>query len=248
MLYIDENRVYSCYRASQVVVRSGGRGATLRDSIISGSFNYTVDTTNGFSLSLTDPSDFSMEYVVIHSTSDGKAILGGGFTLYRSRVSGGEDAVHLNTSNAHTVIRESIIEEVNYPSGSHSDAIQLTSGGVGGRLTVEDSIIQVGYKQQNAPIQINVISGPVISKRNWYHGGVYHIHGDPQTQPITSEDDMFAYDTAQFGYNSRASLTRPVWWSRQVRPRLSEPFSTPSGEAAGFPGNGTPVTSSNSPY
>ncbi|MFT4532335.1 MAG: hypothetical protein ACI9T8_000355 [Candidatus Saccharimonadales bacterium] len=244
-LYIDEAKVYSGYRASSVVVTREGRGATLRDSIITGGSAYTIDTTDGFTHSLSNPDDFVMERVYAKQNDDGKVILGGGFTLRRSHIVGGEDGLHLTTGK--TLVQESIIEQQNHIGDSHADAIQLTSGGSGGSLTVEDSVLQAGFRSENAALQINVINGPVVSRRNYYHGGVYHILGDSQSHSIQSIDDMFAYGTAQYGLVGVGGVTktRQVWWSRQVRPKTGSPYSTRSGEAPGFPGNGSPATQDN---
>jgi len=239
-LYINENKVYSGYEANHVVVESSGKGAKLIDSKVISTYPYGIEVQAS---GINNPEDFVMEYVYVKKTNNGKAILGGGFTLKRSRISGGEDGLHLNRGS--TLVQESIIEEQEYPPGSHSDSIQLTSGGVGGTLTIEDSILQIGFREQNAPLQVNVTSSTIISRRNWYHGGVYLILGDSGNF-VSSTDDMFAYGTSKFGFVGGVSVnrTRPVWWSRQVRPRLSTPNATLPGEAPGFPGNGTAITGS----
>jgi hypothetical protein len=254
---ISSPGVYENLDLSGLTLTSGAAGSTFRNCRIVNSGSEAVV------VSLPLASDAVFENCYLEQSDNGKVILGGGFTLRRCHVVGGEDGLHLNGTGT-VEVYESIIEEQNHIGGDpHADVIQITTGppsyGLTG-LIVEDSILQCNFKNQNACLQFNVGNGPFIARRNWMHGGVYIALGDssPSTADygpgyqVILEDNMLAYDTTQFGEfahpsNPRGtpanSTTGTVWWSRQVRPRQSGTGGayTTAGEGAGFPGNGVAV-------
>lgn len=212
---------------------------TLNESNVGGD-PFPGSSTGGYGRHITSPT--RIEYATIDwRDGHGKALLvSANVELYRCHVIGGEDGIHHNGGDL--IMSECIVEGLDYPSGSHSDAYQASSGGAGGTAIIEDCMLICGYRQQNAPIQINVVRS-LEARRNYLWGGVYGILGDQGSAnvgPLTLEDNLFAWGTQKFGTSVFGGTG--VWWDPRVRPRLESPWAFNEVEAmVGFPGNGTPI-------
>jgi hypothetical protein len=244
-LIIDQPRLYDQFACDRILFTTAGRGATLRDVHGTSNSPYIADFTNGWTFGgYTDPEDLTLEHVTMNQTGLGKTILGTGFNTAFVHVIGGEDGVHRNQPGSSHMFR-TITEEQNIDGQSHSDAIQNTSGGAVGPATVHQSILQSNVA--GAGFQNNVSSGTNRITETLFHGGGhYFINGDKGN--VETEDCFFAWGSL-FHHDNDAkwlpaavgSHDNPMWWSRQHRPRLfgGGGYHTATGEAPGFPGNGT---------
>ena len=243
VLVVDKPTIYEGFDVERVVYLPGGFGARLRNGRVRGEHSsYSVDMTNGWRTYPDAAKSMHVQDVTINNSDPyGKTILGGGYSLDRCEVLGGGDSIHQNFGGV--IIANSFVGEQNMYPGDHVDAIQHTSGGAGGSMIVMDSVLQGPDRQQNSAIQSNVVKDYVLSCRNLLSGGAYTLHESDAS--CVSTDDLFAFGTSQFGLNAGGwKIRNGRWVSRQRHPRVSGYGGnhTPSGEAAGFPGEFVPVS------
>lgn len=148
-----------------------------------------------------------------------------GGRLYRCHILGGEDVLHCNGGDWE--FSECIFEENDVPSGSHADALQMSSGGAGGSIVASGSLFGAAFRMQNAAFQGNT-GRKFEAHRCGFHGGGWTVYGDPGfAGPIDLYDCLYGWGTAQFGpIAGKARDHGGAWWDpRDMRPRRATPYA-----------------------